>query len=169
MSLKDQIDEPLLKSVMAINLLGATTVWTCCGYDYPGQPEDKKHLYGTWQIHLLANDTAATVGVNIIRNVPGIKMFAGHLTGIPVIHLTINFRDIGLPECWQEYKNNQHAHEMGSMYSSNLERYLLNLKKDVFKEVVAIEDTNEKVKKIFKHWAHPISEAWVITREDLFK
>lgn len=35
-NLKDLIDKPILKTVALLNILGFKTVWSCCGYNYPG-------------------------------------------------------------------------------------------------------------------------------------
>lgn len=42
----DDIDEPIKNCVMALALLGCEPVWSCCGFDYDGQPLHKSHQYG---------------------------------------------------------------------------------------------------------------------------
>jgi hypothetical protein len=169
MNLIDQIDKPLYKSVGLLNLLGAKTIWTCCGYDYPEQAESKGHLYGTLQIHMECTERAMKLGQYLIRTVPGLNLrYIPSMAGSTnILQCYVNYKDIGLPECWTDYKNNPHAHEMGSMIISNIERSLLGVPKEEFQETVTLNDSNEQAKKIFPLWAHPIAEPWVIERKVL--
>jgi len=44
LSLKDHIDEPILKCVVGLNLLGIKTGMSCCGFDYENPKVPKSHL-----------------------------------------------------------------------------------------------------------------------------
>ena len=45
-NLRDDIDVPIRKLVAMFALLGCTPLWSCCGFDYDGQPMHKTHEYG---------------------------------------------------------------------------------------------------------------------------
>src|SRR3990167_575278 len=55
--LEDDIDEPLKTCVMALALLGCEPVWSCCGFDYAGQPIHKSHEHGRCGIRLRDNES----------------------------------------------------------------------------------------------------------------
>lgn len=44
-NLSELIDTPIKKTVVLLNLLGLRTVWSCCGYNYPGD-EERCHQMG---------------------------------------------------------------------------------------------------------------------------
>jgi hypothetical protein len=45
-NLEDDIDKPMKLIVGAAALIGAKPQWSCCGFNYDGQPAHKDHVYG---------------------------------------------------------------------------------------------------------------------------
>src|SRR3990167_10289827 len=54
--LRDDIDQPIRNCVAYLALLGCNPVWSCCGFDYIGQPIHKSHEYGSSGFCLTDNE-----------------------------------------------------------------------------------------------------------------
>ena len=155
---RDDVDEPIRKCVAAFALLGCQPIWSCCGYDYVGQPIHKSHQYGRIFFILLSPSRSSSVfdrfGMEdwkLLRNVADLG-FSFHL----------DFRNI-IPQ-WDNVKS-IHYPEAPVVQIHYLEKFLFSLS-DEFMSEVMLEDTNLHYATQFTYWQYPILEPWVIKKVD---
>lgn len=158
--LKDDIDLPIRKCVAMVALLGCEPTFSCCGFDYAGQPFHKSHQYRQPYIKMKSNwfSTRFYMNANVILSKFG-----------------WNFRPMG-----QEYilellvSMNPHWMKTECIHSSeecvigiaNLEWALKSFSSE-FAEEVTIRDTNESHRERLKFWQYPPKKEWVVRRDKL--
>ena len=154
---RDDIDEPIRKCVAAFALLGCQPIWSCCGFDYKGQPLHKSHRYGRIFFILMNASHSESVfnrwGMDdwkLLKNEPG---FSFH----------IDFKNI-IPQ-W-DTPSYIHYSETPAIHVQVLEEFLFGLS-DEFMQEVTLEDTNLHYRTQFTYWQYPILEPWVIRKSDI--
>lgn len=158
--LEDDVDAPIKKCVAMLALLGLEPLFSCCGFDYRGQPYHKSHQYGEAYIMVKDNDTSQRwlpAGSNgILGNGWKIRK---HIKGTLVIVLKVP----GNPH-WRK-KDCIHFSEEIVIGIANLEKMLMNLH-GTFASGWVLEDTNQNYKKNgVNHWQYPPKKPWVILKE----
>ena len=158
--LEDDIDTPIKKCVAMLALLGLEPLFSCCGFDYQGQPYHKSHQYG--EPYIMVKDNPITrqwthMGTNG-NLVYGWKI-RKHVQGTYLIVLKVP----GNPY-WRK-KDCIHFSEEVVIEISLLEKTLLGLQESFLPRIV-LEDTNQNYKKNgIKHWQYPPKKPWVIKKE----
>mgnify|MGYP003496199296 CR=1 FL=1 len=159
-NLEDDIDFPIRNSVAILALAGCSPLFSCCGFDYHGQPIHKAHQYGEPYIMLKGdNETREVIGRIYLRLPSGWRVTSR--SGLVYIELTS--------------LNNPHWDDPSVIhYSENLviainalESALFSLLKDNLLEEVILEDTNKNHNKNLKYWQYPPKNPWVITIDSL--
>ena len=165
-SLRDDIDEPIRECVMALALLGCEPMWSCCGFDYEGQPMHKQHEYG--RVGFLLTDSEATWGMVERFKASGVPFkekwrFEGRVNdGVLSAAMWAEFEREG---SWQD-KDCIHYSELGITYTRYLLEFLLSLRSE-FQSRVVLRDTNVVYKERFPHWQYPPKADWVIEAGDI--
>jgi hypothetical protein len=162
MTLNNDIDAPLVNTIAYLNLLGVSTLWSCCGYNYKEQPTHKAHQLGQIQISMAATDLSSAVGVRIIQTNPG--WLLKHQLVAPDKRAFIVFCDIlKMHPNWNE--TSVHYHEYPSQMILGMEHCLYMLKPS-FKDEVILTDTNHLAKQVNPYWDYVGCDPWVIRKSD---
>lgn len=158
-NLEDDIDLPIRKCVAMFALLGFQPMFSCCGFDYKGQPYHKSHQYGHPYINFYMND----------RNLEWIKtgrIGAGWIMRVLTRGYVALELKIGMNPHWRKSECIHFAEEcvIGLQW---LEGYLLGSYSNHFADCVELEDTNDLyIKKgKTKHWQYPPKNPWLIKKE----
>lgn len=161
-SLKDDIDLPIRKSVAMLSLLGFSPLFSCCGFDYKGQPFHKSHQYGEPYIMVsLDKYSSKWIGEEKSRDFINPWKIKKFVRG----SLLIVLKDGKFNPHWRK-KDCIHFSEECVLCISTLERTLLTLK-DSFANEALILDTNQNYSKNgVRHWQYPPKEPWLV-RKDL--
>jgi hypothetical protein len=159
-NLEDDVDAPIKKCVAMCALLGLEPVFSCCGFDYHGQPYHKSHQYGEAYITLKKN----RISEHWLTMGTGGKLIGGwvirkHVQGtLALIH-----KVPGNPY-WRK-RDCIHFAEETALGIAYLERALLGLSENFFPAIV-LEDTNQNYKKSgVRHWQYPPKKPWVIKKD----
>ncbi len=161
--LEQDIDLPIKRCVAAFALLGCKPLWSCCGFDYIGQPLHKYHQYG--RIYFILGQSAMSGWF--------VKNFCEQLTQWQSTPCTS--RHMGeYYDCYVEIKNvipqwNDkdciHYHEPFAGYIQHLEDFLYNLT-DLFADTALVHDTNGSFKKGLNYWQYPQMPEWIVCKAD---
>lgn len=161
--LEDDIDVPIKNCLMAFALLGCEPSWSCCGFDYFGQPIHKFHQYGRCYFvlrHVMRS--LAVLHQAYVDQVPYLGQWQFYIrnTGLDW-HL--DFKNV-IPQ-WDDTQS-IHYSEQAVVYTEYLERFLLGQSIN-FSDTATIEDTNASYHEIYSNWQYPTKESWTFTKEDL--
>jgi hypothetical protein len=164
--LEQDIDSPIKKCVMALALLGCSPIFSCCGFDYSGQPLHKTHQHGTAYIMMEDNNVSRHV-ISEMRNsiMPFMEtwvVYQHENDGMDVVSLTTN---IVRPKYWNDISC-IHFSELGATRLQYLEDFLMSLS-DSFDEEVTLKDSNETYQDRFPWWQYPPKKPWTIRKPDL--
>ncbi len=163
-SLEQDIDGPIRRCVMAFALLGCEPEWSCCGFDYTGQPIHKWHEYGRTFFNLVANPKSLDVVERFMRLGMGTAWKAEPYTqnGVRMIALSADFAHI---DQWND-KDCIHYPEPATHNIMVLQEYLMS-RSAGFQDEVILRDSNVASQGHFKHWQYPPKADWVIRKSDL--
>jgi len=162
--LEDQIDLPIKKCIAMLNLLGLRTLWSCCGFDYKGQPKWKDHTHDNAYISIDFNS-----GINNLNELLFIRSKSGW---------SLSIGDVSCKEAWlleapsvfgEEMWNKRdsiHFHERSNISIKNLETVLLGMA-ELMLDKVTITDENLTMKDIFEYWQHEPAKDWIIKRDEM--
>lgn len=158
--LEEDIDAPIRKSVAMIALLRCTPTFSCCGFDYEGQPIHKSHQYREPYIKMKDDMMSTILNLNL---------------GLLLSRYGWRFRTYG-PEVILEFVSymNPHWSDPKSIHTSeecvigvaNLEMVLAKQHKD-FMDAAIIYDTNEKHRGILQFWRYPPKRLWEVRKDYL--
>lgn len=159
-NLREDIDLPIRKCVAMLALLGCKPIFSCCGFDYKGQPFHKAHQLGYPYIKLTNNIWTTKLQLESAH-----ILYQGHW----------QFRDLGgeivlefislMNPSWRT-QDCIHGSEEMVIGIDYLERFLGRFKSE-FSEIVTLEDTNRSHKNVLKFWQYTPKTDWVIRRDDL--
>lgn len=163
-NLEDDVDKPIKNCVALLALLECQPVFSCCGYDYQGQPIHKSHQYNEPYIKLS-------------RNVFSIKLIENFDYNSPWKFTTHSSISIGMIDLELIRKKTKWSNDIKSIHFSEgiadcipwLENFLSNYAKERYKIIpdqVVLTDGNHQWKKWFKYHEYPPKESWVIKKED---
>ena len=159
-NLEDDIDFPIKNSVAILALAGANPMFSCCGFDYQGQPAHKKHQYGEPYI-MLQNDEPTK---EVLNKIYGTQLpYGWKITkhGHFLLSLTLpNNPHWDSPEII-------HYSEIMVISLNNLEKYLWDRLNGSLRDEVILEDTNKIYNQNLKYWQYPPKNPWVITLDSL--
>lgn len=158
--LEDDVDAPIKKCVAMCALLGLEPLFSCCGFDYHGQPYHKSHQYGEPYIMLQENETSKqwlTMGTK--EKLVGGWTIRKFIKGTILLEHKIS----GNPH-WRK-KDCIHFAEEIVIGITLLERALLGLSEHFLPSIV-LPDTNQNYKKNgVRYWQYPPKKPWVIKKE----
>jgi hypothetical protein len=170
-NLKDDIDAPIRNVVGMLALLGCEPMWSCCGFDYDGQPMHKTHEYGDTFVALRSNHiTKALIDAlkedKIVFDVTydTDRWETWETNGIVYLRSDFDYVHEKTNYPWSKY-NCIHYPELAVFRIRELEKFLLRLK-DYFMKSITLSDTNDIYKKRDYNWQYPVLEPWIIKRED---
>lgn len=161
-NLRDNIDEPIRRCIAGMALLGFKTVFSCCGFNYKGQPKDRSHLIGKPYMYL--EYTASS-----FQYLPLLMMSTSwrlnFLTGRKFDFFGQGWN--GSNHIWNK-EESIHHYEAAAIQIQSLENRLTT---DPFflrhmLDEVEIVDGNHEYKKQVKHWQIDGSEPWLVTKEN---
>ena len=153
-NLEDDIDVPIKKCVAMFALLGCKPQFSCCGFNYIGQPIHKCHQYG--RIVFLLGDKINSYGVLSQFNHSWI------FTGRPdCLDFSVGIENF-VPD-WREITC-VHYPETAVWLIDNLEKYLLNFK-NMFVSEISLQDGNKQRNEVSRYWQYPAKQDWLITKE----
>lgn len=169
LNLEDDIDQPLRNSMVMLSLMGCTTVWSCCGFDYTGQSVHKFHEYGSVYIRIKFNEAAYNLGFNLIKAqlpLPWNVTFY-NVGGGQEMQLKARFEHTDHLKMWDNVACPHYA-EAAAFAIYNLERTLLKFRQH-FLPTAVIHDTNGDFQHTFKNWQYSPKKSWTVTQNDVLK
>ena len=178
--LENDIDAPIKLLVSMLALLRCKTRFSCCGFDYDGQPLYKTHEYGVAYIQIkedthsidlmtsLENDKTITRRGQRNEN---IYTHGWHwYTHNGIVYLVSEFNkkldDIKYP--WTEKRTCIHYSEQGALAIDYLEKALWTFREHFVNSIVLF-DSNGSLKDVVHSWQYPALEPWVINKKTVFE
>ena len=173
--LENDIDTPIRKLVAMFALLGCEPQFSCCGFDYDGQPLHKTHEYGC--VYFILDDNSETEEViqilmdrNIVVEDDGKtdKWTTWKNAGGVILRTAFTKKHDSMDYPWVAKRTCIHYSEVAALNISVLERALRSLS-DWFAPVVTLYDTNTEYRNRRKvsEWQYPGLEPWTIYLDDL--
>ncbi len=169
-NLEQDIDLPIKRCVMMLSLLGLETMWSCCGFDYIGQPIHKFHQYDLTSFVIRHSPRAIWFrDLMGVRPMPfynyanGWRIAYGEHYGRELCYLSSDTKTFN---AWPDRKS-IHYSESAAIAIANLENFLYGLKDEFLNEAV-LTDTNDEFQKAYPWWQYPPRSDWVIKRSDLY-
>jgi|SRR3972149_3316108 len=173
--LKDDIDLPIRSIVAMLALLKCKPIFSCCGFDYDGQPIHKSHEYGCVYFMMEANQytydlvnklTEMKVALKLNKDGNTSWMYWEHKNVMFLrSSFTVGHKKVNCP--WVSSRECIHYSEIASFKINELETTLW-LFKDSFLDEIILLDTNEKYKTLFRSWQYPSLKPWKITLKEIF-
>mgnify|MGYP001559825545 FL=1 len=169
MYLEQDIDAPIKICVMALALLGCEPMWSCCGFDYAGQPLHKSHCYGTSGVALRDNPRTRWLTKQLEETRLEFQDYANAWR----VAYTNHYGDARCGLTSDTHTGNVWPHIDSIHYSEPaaiaiqiLETFLLGLSES-FQDCVTLRDTNDEFHKRFSWWQYPAKADWLIRKSDL--
>lgn len=170
-NLEYDIDLPMRKLVAMFALLGCEPLWSCCGFDYDGQPMHKTHEYGDTYIMFLDDWRIQSI-LKILLTGKKIFDLRGDTSEWIICkqHNLIYLRsDFDYEYSRDKYpwsmKHCIHYPELSVSRIKQLEDLLYMYFRDEFVDSVILKDTNRSQKKYTSNWQYPSLEDWAIKKE----
>ena len=176
-NLRDDIDVPIRKLVAMFALLGCTPLWSCCGFDYDGQPMHKTHEYGNIYIRLLYNEQYRKIAQKLfdekiiekkIDSVLDISSDKWIILRENQLYCDFDYVITKTSYPWS-MKSCIHYYEYAAIRICELEQAILKLFSNDFADSAILHDTNSMMKQSMNNWQYPILEDWIITKEEIMK
>lgn len=158
--LEDDIDTPIKNCVGMFALLGCQPKYSCCGFDYIGQPFHKSHQYGRPYFILKSNQRTISIIFEMQKRrsvwvaSPGSDR---HFTYLEIV--------AEMNPHWRQHEC-IHFSEECVIGIEWLERFLWSAK-GYMKDSVVLKDTNAEIKEYNKNWQYPPKEPWFIRLKDI--
>lgn len=161
-NLKDHIDEPMLKVIAGLNLIGFKTWMSCCGFKYKGEKVKKSHL-GKPYVYLDYKQISEDFFLRDVLCDLSLKSDWIFCKRLPFIDFYAEvWKD---NHVWKE-KESVHNYESYVLSISALNRAILDRDFN-FKDKVTISDGNKFYKeKVSSYWQYEPTEDWVVTKEE---
>jgi len=155
--LEDDIDAPIKKCVAMLALLGCAPIYSCCGFDYNGQPFHKSHQYGRPYFILTANQNTFALLETLSRSRTGWQGGRGNHPTWTNLELMV-----GMNPHWRREECIHFSEEcVGAI--ALLENVLVQFFPKMV-ETITLIDSNSLAKKVTKHWQYPPKEPWTINK-----
>ncbi|MBT4586155.1 hypothetical protein HN960_05150 [Candidatus Peregrinibacteria bacterium] len=154
-SLEDDIDLPIKDCVAMLALIGCEPVFSCCGFDYDGQPLHKSHQLGYPYVRLTDNLYSEALLTSPFKQGWTAKIFGSQIS------LELN---TSMNPHWRKASCIHYSEEavIGIQYLENL----LHNNKHLFNDFVVLKDTNASHASELKFWQYPPKTPWTIYKED---
>ena len=165
LSLEDDVDVPMKKILVMLSLMGVKTYFSCCGFNYNGQPRHKDHVYGNWQVLMMADAVSIEITRFLVDSLKdaGFRPYIewkGFATSLTWLHgLT------GVIPGWNKAES-PHNSEVGVMFTKRVEDVLMNYLRDM-KEVAVVFDFNDYMIKQYPNWQYPAKLPWTVSKQKL--
>jgi len=161
-NLEDDIDLPIRNLVAMFALCGCSPIYSCCGFDYKGQPYHKSHQYGEPYIMFSITEASKTILGGIQSELPPTwwikaksnKIFLSRRFAVQNPHWNL--------------PTSPHFMEELVMELSMMEKSLIPLLYPIMQEEVILEDSNEIASKLEKYWQYTPKNPWVITKDSFY-
>ena len=170
-SLEYDIDIPIRKLVAMFALLGCEPLWSCCGFDYYGQPMHKTHEYGDSFIVFKNIDRAREIiltleskGLIVGRGSETNKWEVWSINDVIYLRTDFDYFHTQSKYPWT-MKSCIHYSELALIKINELENALFYFFGEEFVEEVTLSDSNKIQKRTLKNWQYPILEDWIIKKE----
>lgn len=169
--LENDIDTPIKKIVAMLALLRCDPKFSCCGFDYDGQPLHKSHEYGCCYIQMVSNEynreitktlTCEGVFQSLTKKSPKWEWWEERDRLFWRAAFTL-YHPKEYP--WISRNDCIHYSEIAVLCLDILERKLLRLR-NYFQDEWVLYDTNHAQKNYNLNWQYPALEPWVIKKED---
>jgi hypothetical protein len=170
------IDIPMRTIVGMFALLGCRPLFSCCGFDYSGQPIHKTHEYGNAYV-MLDNNTNTQRIIEVLSDHKFLvedkektsqwRTWTDERHNISFIALAFDWAERNSDYPWT-MKNCIHYSEKGVIGLNELRKVLYRFQYSFLDEFI-LEDTNEKQNKYVPYWQYPSLKPWTISREQLLK
>lgn len=151
---------------MALALLGCNPYFSCCGFDYYGQPIHKSHSYGELYFGMETNTENNTVLSEFFASNTFLKdTWTANYTmndGIPTVWLATRF---ARKDKWDS-EDSIHFSELAVTRTHYLQMFLMSLQ-DRMKDEFPLKDGNDIYRRRFRFWQYPAKEPWLITKSAL--
>ncbi len=177
-SLENDIDIPIRGIVGMLALLRFEPLFSCCGFNYVGQPCHKTHQYGTVYVQMKGNlrNTAFIEKAQPFFEVSAWKGFCVQDATFGVkAYISADFtlgwkREQGIKDGEHPWNNKDCIHycEHGLFAIKSLEKLLL-ANEHLFSEEVILKDANANMKDMFNNWQYPVLNDWIIKKEDILE
>lgn len=173
--LKDDIDIPVRSIIAMLALLGCNPIFSCCGFDYDGQPLHKSHEYGCSYFTMGKNEKSVGL-VGVLEDYGIVIKEDGKSDGWSwwehknAIFLRSAFtrehKEMKYP--WVDSRTCIHYCEIAVFNIDKLEKFLWRLRTS-FLDVITLVDTNHVYKRDRKirNWQYPSLEPWIITADNV--
>ena len=156
-SLENDIDLPIRKCVAMFALWGFEPLFSCCGFDYRGQPYHKSHQYGRPYFIFNYNDKSKWLIDCRFPNGWEAK------TAQRKTKIFLELLAQGNPH-WRK-RECIHFSEECTLGIAWLEGWLLS-NKLLFSDTVTLHDTNEKYKNnSVRYWQYEPKNPWIIEKQ----
>ena len=158
MRLEDDIDLPIRKCVGGLAILGFSPVFSCCGFDYEGQPYHKYHQYDRPYIILELSE-------RIPNLLPTNPCMGWHLNLHTKSTVKLEYL-VNMNPSWRT-RESIHSVEECVLGVQNLETAIVSavMRVDTPQSVI-VRDTNHNYKKNgVRFWQYPSKDDWIVTRE----
>ena len=174
-SLENDIDLPIKTIIGMFALMGCWPKFSCCGFDYEGQPIHKTHEYGN--AYVMLDDNYNTE--EVVKFLVGEELLVETTTEKTSQWRTWKIEKhkqvfVALAFDWLESKreypwtktNCIHYAEKGVIGLDYLKKHLYRLRKSFLEEITLI-DTNKQQHKNLAYWQYPALKSWKINKEEL--
>ncbi len=173
--LENDIDLPIKTIVGMFALLGCQPLFSCCGFDYEGQPVHKTHEYGNAYINLRDNsntkqviDFFISIGffADTYKRTSQWRTWKIEQDKIVFVAQSFDWKDRKMGYPWTK-ENCIHYSEKGVIGLHELRKKLYYAFKDHFLSQITLRDTNQNHNKNLAYWQYPASEPWEINKDEL--
>jgi len=175
-SLQDDIDAPMRLIVAMLALLGCEPLFSCCGFDYDGQPLHKTHEYGcayiqmrsnTWSNSVLATLENSKIIHKLTSKSPNWEWWK--IKNIFYLRSAFTLEHDKVKYPWVSSRTCIHYSEVGVLNINRLEKALWGLR-GYFADTVEIVDTNYSYRNdsTIRSWQYPSLDPWIVTRNYVF-
>jgi hypothetical protein len=172
--LENDIDVPIRTIVGMFALLGCKPLFSCCGFDYSGQPIHKTHEYGNAYVMLSDNDNTRKA-IEVLSDMKFLtdkkektsqwRTWTDEKHKISFIALAFDWAERQSDYPWT-MKNCIHYSERGVIGLHNLRKTLYRFR-DSFLDVSIVDDSNEKQNESLAYWQYPALKSWIISKDGI--
>lgn len=170
--LENDIDEPVKPIVAMLALLDCGPLFSCCGFDYDGQPLHKTHEYGS--VYFMLRNTINSV--SLLRHLSSVEIARSLSDDVSVDWMwwmsknnvfilrsafTAEHDKVNYP--WTRRTSCIHYSEIATVQIRLMEKALYNLQ-EYFADEVVLKDTNAQYTDM--HWQYPALKPWMINKEN---
>lgn len=170
--LENDVDEPIKWTVAALTLLGVQPVFSCCGFNYVGQPLHKRHTVGTTYISVLANAEFNTLCEELNQYSDHLRGWWWEIVNGSGLYKEDQHGQIYFSETWARHGVPEwddplciHYSEMAALAIRSMNVTLYRNFWDKIHLSAVLTDSNGHYQSGVSAWQYPAKKEWLITRE----